>query len=78
MRIYRISKVDYLEKLTGLGGSYQHGARWNLPGTPVLYFSLSPVVAMLEMANYTSSPRMVPASYRMGVYEIPDDAPIEN
>ncbi|MCG5516875.1 RES family NAD+ phosphorylase [Ectothiorhodospira sp. 9100] len=77
MRIFRITKEKYLEVYTGLGGSYKDGARWNLPGTPVLYFALSAPVAMLEMANYTVTPRMVPPSYRLGVYEIPDDTPIE-
>lgn len=77
MLIYRITKDKYLEVYTGLGGSYEEGARWNLPGTPVMYFALSAPVAMLEMANYTVTPRMVPPSYRLGVYEIPDDAPVD-
>jgi len=77
MLIYRITKERYLENFTGLGGSYEDGARWNRPGTPVLYFGVSAPVAMLEMANYTTTPRMVPPSYRLGVYEIPDDAPID-
>jgi RES domain-containing protein len=76
MRLYRISKEQYLEIYNGRGGSYSDGARWNLPGTPVLYFSLSASVAMLEMANYTSSPRMFPPSSRLGVYELSDDSPI--
>lgn len=75
MRVYRITKAEYLEVMTGLGASYQDGARWNFPGIPVIYFALSASVAMLEMANYTSSPRMVPPSYRLGVYELPGDAP---
>lgn len=77
MRLYRITKQKYLENLSGLGVSYELGARWNLPGTPVIYFALSPSVAMLEMSHYTASPRMIPPSYRLGVYEIPNDAPIE-
>jgi RES domain-containing protein len=77
MLIYRITKERYVETYNGLGGSYEDGARWNLPGTPVLYFGLSAAVAMLEMANYTSSPRMVPSSYRLAVYEIPEDAQID-
>lgn len=77
MLIYRITKKQYLTILNGLGGSYEDGARWNKPGTPVLYFGMSAAVAMLEMANYTSTPRMVPPSYRLGIYEIPDDAPID-
>lgn len=77
MQLYRITKKQYLEVYTGLGGSYEDGARWNCPGTPVLYFALSASVAMLEMANYTSSPRLVPPSYRLGIYEVVNTAPID-
>lgn len=77
MLIFRITKDRYLEAYNGLGGSYKDGARWNKPGTPVLYFGLSAAVVMLEMANYTSTPRMVPPSFRLGVYEIPEEAPID-
>lgn len=77
MLLFRITKEKYLETYSGLGGSYEDGARWNRPGTPVLYFGLSAAVAMLEMANYTSTPGMVPPSYRLGVYEAPDDAPVD-
>ena len=70
MRLYRICHVDHLESYQGLGVSYRHGGRWNEPGIPVLYFAATAGVAMLEMANYLPSPRLVPASYRLGVYEI--------
>lgn len=76
MRIYRITKERYLTDFSGLGGSFKNGGRWNKAGTPVLYFALNPGAAMLEMAHYTSSPRLVPPSTRIGTYEIPDDAPI--
>nr|WED69001.1 RES family NAD+ phosphorylase [Pectobacterium colocasium] len=55
--------------------SFLHGARFNQPNTPVLYFSETPAVAMLEMGNYLPSPQLLPASYRLGVYELPDDVP---
>jgi RES domain-containing protein len=29
-------------------------------------------VALLEMANYLPSPRLVPPSYKLGIYELPD------
>ena len=32
---------------------------------------------MLEMANYLPSPRLVPSSYRLGIYELPDDTPMD-
>ena len=73
MKLYRISSAKYLKNMRGLGASYQDGARWNRPGQPVIYFALSPAVAMLEMANYIPSPRLVPKSYRLGIYEVPDN-----
>ena len=72
MRLYRITKEKYLENFTGEGKSFTDGARWNLPGIRVLYFATTPSVALLEMANYLPSPRLVPPSYRLGIYELPD------
>ena len=70
MRLYRICRVEHLENYQGLGASYQHGGRWNEPGIPALYFAETASVAMLEMANYLPSPRLVPAGYRLGIYDI--------
>lgn len=64
--------MQYLENYSGLGASYRDGARWNLPNSPVLYFAWSPAVALLEMSHYIPSPRLVPAHYRMGIYQLPD------
>ena len=50
MRLYRICHVRYLEDFRGLGASYRDGARWNEPGFPIVYFTETPSVAMLEMA----------------------------
>lgn len=72
MDMYRIGPEQYLSNFTGLGASYRDGARWNLPGLPVIYFAMSPSVAMLEMANYLPSPRLVPQNYRLANYEIQD------
>ena len=73
MKLYRISSEKYLKNMQGRGASYQDGARWNRPGQPVIYFAFSPAVAMLEMANYIPSPRLVPKNYRLGIYEVPDN-----
>ncbi len=70
MDLYRIGPEAFLRTFTGLGASYQDGARWNLPGYPVIYFAQSAAVAMLEMANYLPSPRLVPKLYRLGRYSI--------
>ena len=72
MRIYRITPENYLENYQGLGASYRDGARWNRAGQPVLYFALSSATALLEMANYLPSPRLVPDTFRLGIYEIPN------
>ena len=76
MWLYRICHVEYLENLEGRGASYVNGGRWNRPGVPVLYFAESASVAMLEMANYLPSPRLIPSTYRLGIYEIAADAPV--
>ena len=72
MELYRIARIKYLENYTGRGGSFINGARWNHPGIPVLYFATTPSVALLEMANYLPSPRLIPADYRLGIYHLPD------
>lgn len=77
MRLYRICPERFLENYQGLGASYQDGARWNSPCHPALYFALSPATAMLEMANYLPSPRLVPADYRLGICELPDTITID-
>ena len=76
MRLYRICHAEHLENLTGRGASYLNGGRWNRPGVPALYFAESPSVAMLEMANYLPSPRLIPPTYRLGIYRIAEDAPL--
>lgn len=76
IRIYRICRAEHLENFQGHGASYQYGGRWNSAGVPVLYFAESASVAMLELANYLPSPRLVPVAYRLGVYEIASSAPV--
>ena len=77
MRLYRICRVDHLESYQGLGASYRDGGRWNEPRIPVLYFAETVGVAMLEMANYLPSPRLIPPAYRLGVYEVAGNPPME-
>lgn len=77
MFLYRICPERYLEEFSGLGASYQDGARWNLPGTPVLYFASTASLAMLEMAHYLPSPRLLPKNYRLGIYSLPNNLKIE-
>ena len=76
MRLYRICHAEHLENLTGRGASYLNGGRWNRPGVPALYFAESASVAMLEMANYLPSPRLIPPTYRLGIYRTAEDVPM--
>ena len=78
MRLFRITSLEHLDDLSGLGASYQGGGRWNEPGVPALYFAQTASVAMLEMANYLPSPRLVPRNYRLGVFEVDDDIPMDH
>lgn len=77
MLLYRITREKYLTNFTGRGSSYLNGARWNKPQLPVLYFAPTPSVALLEMANYLPSPRLVPKDYRLGIYELPKSTSIK-
>lgn len=52
--------------------SYKKGARWNEVGTPVLYMSKNIQNAMLEIANYVTSPAMANAMYAICVFEFPE------
>ena len=72
MRLFRIAGEHHIVDFRGRGASYQTGGRWNRAGIPALYFAASAAVAMLEMAQHLPSPRLVPASYRMGVFEASD------
>ena len=75
--LYRICPEAFLEDFRGLGASFEHGGRWNPPGIPALYFACSAATALLEMAQYLPSPRLVPAHYRLGVFALPARARID-
>ena len=77
MRLFRIGHLKYLDDLSGMGASFTDGGRWNAQGVPVLYFAQAASIAMLEMANYLPSTRMVPTNYRLGIFEVADDMPMD-
>lgn len=77
MQLFRICPESRLEQFDGLGASYKDGARWNSAGHPALYFACSAAVALLEMAHYLPSPRLIPASYRLGVYQLADEVVVD-
>jgi len=50
--------------------SFRSGGRWNHPQYPVLYLSTNPQNAMVEIANYTSSPKMANRYYQLVAFDI--------
>lgn len=75
--LYRITHVNFAHVLNGLGGSYEDGGRWNLPGQPVVYLAWQPATALLEMGNYIPNPRNIPSGLVLAEYEVPDDFPVD-
>lgn len=50
MLVYRLSKQQYKEDLSGIGASYGVNNRWNTKGTKLLYTSSSRALACAEVA----------------------------
>lgn len=73
MILFRALHKRYVEKWQEYekGSSYKLGARWNEPETPVLYMSSNVQNAMLELANYCTSPNVANTLFVIGVFEVP-------
>ena len=71
MILFKVIHKDYVNGWNEYQktSSFKNGARWNSPGTPVLYLSSNIQNAMLETANYAPNPHMVNKLYRMAVFE---------
>jgi RES domain-containing protein len=70
MTVYRIAACKYIKDLSG-EGAFRYGARWNSPGTRMLYTSESSALAMLEsLAHITMLPLKQP--YCMVRLSVPD------
>jgi len=63
---YADSWADYTKT-----ASYKSGARWNSAGVAAMYTSMNPQNAMLEIANYVASPRLVNSLFVISVFEFP-------
>ena len=75
MRIYRIA--DQRHPIWDGTGAALLGGRWNSPGHPVIYGSLSSACAMLEILAHASIGR-IPDTQQIVIAEVPDeDALIE-
>lgn len=52
IKLFRISKTEYIDDPSGLGARL-YGGRWNHPGNPVIYSSGSRSLAVLEYLVHT-------------------------
>jgi RES domain-containing protein len=74
MKVYRISKCEYINDLNGTGAAW-FGGRWNSKGTYILYTAATPSLALLESVVHISN---IPAAgYCMIILDIPTDSILE-
>lgn len=71
MILFKTIHRDYVESWAKYQktSSFLNGARWNSPGIPAMYLSLNIQNAMLEIANYSISPKIANELYRIAVFE---------
>ncbi len=74
MRIYRIG--DERHPLWDGTGAALIGGRWNSPGRPVIYGSLSYACAMLEILAHANIGR-IPMTHRYVIAEVPEGVTVE-
>lgn len=74
MRIFRIG--DERHPLWDGTGAALVGGRWNSPGRPVIYGSLSYACAMLETLAHAGIGR-IPATHRFVIADVPEEVAIE-
>jgi RES domain-containing protein len=70
MKVYRISKCEYIEDLEGTGAARYPG-RWNSKGTYILYTAATPSLALLESVVHISN--IAISSYCMICLDIPEN-----
>ncbi len=70
MRIYRISKTQYINDLSGEGARL-YGGRWNRVGDAMLYFSQNLSLSLLEIIVHVEYPEL-PMDYSFVEVEIPN------
>jgi RES domain-containing protein len=70
MKVYRISKCEFISDLQGTGAARYPG-RWHNKGTYILYTSATPSLALLESVVHISN--IAVTSYCMICLEIPED-----
>ena len=71
MRVFRITKTEYIEDLSGEGAKL-YGGRWNRVGDPILYFAENLSLCMLEILVHVDFAKL-PLDYSYIEIEIPDE-----
>lgn len=71
MKVYRISKCNYIDDLSGKGASL-HSGRWHNKGTYILYTAQSPSLAMLESVVHITT--MVQLNLCIVCLDIPEES----
>jgi RES domain-containing protein len=75
MIVYRLSKQQYCNDLSGTGAE-KTGGRWNSKGLPVLYTADSRALAMIEVAVHVPL-GIIPVNYFMTAIELPGELSME-
>jgi len=70
MELFRITKAEYQNDLTGIG-AYYHGGRWNSRGNAMLYTCSHRSLAMLEILVHWQRPTP-PPDFVVVVIFVPD------
>ncbi|WP_448700808.1 RES family NAD+ phosphorylase [Mucilaginibacter sp. AW1-3] len=69
MILYRLSKQQYINDLSGRGAELT-GGRWNSKGIPVLYTAESRALAAIEIAVHIPL-GIIPSNYYLAAIELP-------
>jgi hypothetical protein len=71
--VYRIQKKQFIESVLTGEGARLNGGRWNPPGTPLVYTSMTPELALLEtLVHLDGTPvRDLPPFVRVSI-ELPE------
>ncbi len=72
MKLYRFTDRKYANDLNGLGAA-KNGARWNSPGTRVVYCCAAEASTLLEVLAHADE---VPENHVLVIMEVPDDVTI--
>lgn len=71
MKVYRISKCNFIDDLSGTGAAL-YGGRWHSKGTYIVYTAASPSLALLESVVHISNIQAM--DYCMICLDIPESS----